>query len=366
MIIVYILILLVTFYLLAIICDNYFVEALDKISKKLKISQEITWATFMAIGSSAPELFTSIFALFPLFKTSNGIEGLGAGTIIGSAIFNVLVIIGAAAIFMNWRRKWKKQKIKRQPIIRDLGFYAITIGIILISFRDWKIVLNETIILVAFYFFYLFIVKNRWKRLKYDKDEDVAQEMDNKVEESTKKNIITRITIKGLDFIIPSCNKGKNRFRWTFVISITLIAVISHFMVDSAVHIAEILSMPTAIIWLTILAAGTSVPDLISSIIVAKQGKWDMAITNALGSNIFDILFGLWAVYMVYLLVKPEIHYIPVDTHNLNASVILLFSTVIVLLALLIIQKREIKKYAGYFLIWSYLVYVIYKIITIL
>jgi Ca2+/Na+ antiporter len=103
-------------------------------------------------------------------------------------------------------------------------------------------------------------------------------------------------------------------------------------MVQSAEAVALLLHVPKAIIGLTILAAGTSVPDLMSSIIVAKRGKGDMAISNGIGSNIFDILVGLGSVYFVYLLTHKDIGYIPVDTHNLHSSVILLFATVIALL----------------------------------
>jgi len=359
--ILHIVILLITFYLLAIICDEFFVESLDKISKKLKLSSEITWATFMAIWSSAPELFTSIFALFAIFGSVTNNESLGAWTIVGSALFNILIIIGATAIVMNGKNS-KSNQIARQPILRDLIFYGLTIGLLLFTFRDGKIVLRETGLLVAAYILYLFFVKNRGKRLKYKTKEDPITQ----IEEATKKNPINKFTCKAFSFIIPDPKKGKSRFRWTFGISILIIAILSHFMVESAVSVAEILSIPKAIIWLTILAAGTSIPDLISSIIVAKKWKWDMAISNALWSNIFDILFGLGFVYFIYLLIYPEIKFIPIDTHNLNSSIILLFATILVLLMLLIMQKRKIKKYAWYVLIAIYLGYVWYKVFLIL
>ena len=87
MLILMILSMLLAFYLLAEVCDKYFVESLEKISQRLHLSPEAAGATFMAIGSSAPELFVSLMALF-----KPGEEAMGAGTIVGSAIFNVLVI----------------------------------------------------------------------------------------------------------------------------------------------------------------------------------------------------------------------------------------------------------------------------------
>src|SRR5680860_1690473 len=113
--ILYSLALLASFYLLAVICDRYFVFSLDKIALKLNMNSDMAGATLMAVGSSAPELFVSIIALF-----KPGQEALGAGTIVGSALFNVLVIIGASAMV-------RKAFIAWQPIVRDLSFYTLSI-----------------------------------------------------------------------------------------------------------------------------------------------------------------------------------------------------------------------------------------------
>jgi len=359
-----ILILIVSFYMLAIICDEFFVESLEKISKRLKLSSEITGATFMAIWTSAPELFTSIFTVFAIFGSASWNESIGAWTIVWSAIFNIMVIIWASAIVMNKSKSKSKDKnkISRQPVIRDLSFYIITIAALFLIFFDWKIILVESIILIVLYIIYLFLVKNRWKRLHYSQIEESI----NEIQEEKRKKLVNRMVIKVLSLFIPNPEKWKNRFWVTFAISIILIALFSHFMVESAVEVANILNIPKAIVWLTILAAWTSIPDLLSSIIVAKKWKWDMSIANAIGSNIFDILIGLWLVYFMYLIINPEIKSIPVDKHNLSSSVILLFWTAIVLLFFLISQKWRIKKYAWYTFIWLYLAYVIYNVFLIL
>lgn len=110
MFVVSIIVLLLSFYLLAVVCDRYFINSLDAISEKLKINSDVAGATLMAIGTSAPELCVSFIALF---KPEN--ESLGAGTIVGSALFNILVIIGASAMV-------KKAFIAWQPVIRDVIF----------------------------------------------------------------------------------------------------------------------------------------------------------------------------------------------------------------------------------------------------
>ncbi len=102
MILLYVLILIFVFYLLAKICDEYFVSSLDIIAKKWKLSEDVAGATLMAVGSSAPEFFTALIAVMKV-----GSEQVGAGTIVGSAIFNILVIVGASAVvatsFLSWK-----------------------------------------------------------------------------------------------------------------------------------------------------------------------------------------------------------------------------------------------------------------------
>ena len=122
-IIFYIIFLIFSFYFLAIICDRYFVNSLDLVAQKWKMSSDMAGATLMAIGSSAPELFVSLFALF---KPGN--EAMGAGTIVGSALFNILVIIGVSAII-------RKTVIAWQPVIRDLVFYCLSILLLIFAFE---------------------------------------------------------------------------------------------------------------------------------------------------------------------------------------------------------------------------------------
>lgn len=171
MIIFYFAVLFLSFYLLMKVCDEYFVVSLDKISERLKLSNEAAGATLMAVGSSAPELFVSLFALI-----KPGDHGaLGAGTIVGSAIFNILVIIGASLLV-------KRAKISWQPVSRDTLFYVISIVLLLLFFMDGKIVLLEALVFILFYVFYVFAVVNWRKVMKYDDDvaEEVAEEIEKK------------------------------------------------------------------------------------------------------------------------------------------------------------------------------------------
>lgn len=342
--------LITTFYILAIICDKYFVPALEVIAEKLKMNSEMAGATLMAVGSSAPELFTSLFAIFRTSEESN----LGAGTIVGSAIFNILVIVGASALYMT-----SKQKLAWQPVIRDMVFYCVSILLLLMFFSDGQITLIETVIFVIAYLAYLFAVKNWHKWLKYQTFDEIIEE----IEIEDNGSFLSRFFEKIFSIIIR--NPRKN-YVYTFIVSICLIAFFSHWMVEFAVSVAHAFRIPSAIIGLTVLAAGTSIPDLISSIVVAKKGKADMAVSNAVGSNIFDIMIGLGLVYFINLaFINKDLKVIPIDTNNLNSSIILLFATVVALIFLLIFQKWRLGRYSGFFLIFLYLMYLGYNIAVV-
>lgn len=322
--------LLISFYLLAVICNEFFVESLDRISNKLKLSSDVAGATFMAMGSSAPELFTSLIAVL---RDGGGHADVGAGTIVGSAIFNILVIIGASAAF-------KAAKLRWQPVVRDTLFYCLSILLLLWSFWDARIVLHEALLFVALYVGYLIAVV-KWKKIFPYKDVDPLDI----VEKESKKSELARVSKRLLSWTIPDSQKKPHLYLVTFVMSIVWITVLSYVLVESAVGLGEILHINPTIIALTVLAAGTSIPDLISSIIVAKQGRGDMAVSNAVGSNVFDILFGLGIPWTIVLVANGG--YVPVANENLIGSVFLLFATVVAVFFLLVLRKWRIGPRAG-------------------
>jgi K+-dependent Na+/Ca+ exchanger-like protein len=346
MLVVYVLVLVAAFYLLAVICEDFFVKSLDIISNKLKLSSDVAGATFMAVGSSAPEFFTAFFAIF-----RPGSEDVGSGTIVGSAIFNILVIIGASAAF-------KRAKLTWQPVVRDTLFYILTIILLLVSFWDGKIVMAEALTFVAGYFVYIVFV-TQWKKILPYKDVSALEILNKEV----KKNKLAQASKTLLNTFIPDPDRKPHLYVVTFGMSIVLLAALSYALVESAVGLGSILNINPTIIALTVLAAGTSIPDLLSSIIVAKQGRGDMAVSNAVGSNIFDILFCLGIPWVVLLAINGGS--IPVATENLMSSVFLLFATVVAILFILIVRNWTIGRKSGFILIGLYILYVIYNILQI-
>uniref|UniRef100_A0A3Q3L6D3 Sodium/potassium/calcium exchanger 1 n=1 Tax=Mastacembelus armatus TaxID=205130 RepID=A0A3Q3L6D3_9TELE len=136
------------FVSLAIVCDEFFVPALGVITDKLAISDDVAGATFMAAGGSAPELFTSLIGVF--IAHSN----VGIGTIVGSAVFNILFVIGMCALFSR-----EVLHLTWWPLFRDVSFYILDLILLIIFFLDNVIMWWESMMLVAGYTFYVIFMK---------------------------------------------------------------------------------------------------------------------------------------------------------------------------------------------------------------
>ncbi|XP_041094077.1 sodium/potassium/calcium exchanger 3-like [Polyodon spathula] len=136
------------FYALAIVCDDFFVPSLEKISENLHLSEDVAGATFMAAGSSAPELFTSLIGVF----ITKG--DLGVGTIVGSAVFNILVIIGVCGMFAG-----QTISLTWWSLFRDSVFYTFSVVALILVIYDEKVAWWESLILVSMYGVYIIVMK---------------------------------------------------------------------------------------------------------------------------------------------------------------------------------------------------------------
>eukprot|EP00937_MAST-01D_sp_MAST-1D-sp2_P006232 g6232.t1 len=352
----YIAIVLASFLGIAIVCDEFFQPALEHISEALKLSPDVAGATFLAAGSSAPELFTSIG---DVFGPSNSI---GLGTIVGSAMFNILVIVALSAAVAAG-----ELAIDRRPVIRDVTFYTCSIGLLALFFRDSVINTHESAIMVAGYAVYIaFMVFNQRvfglvcpaasARVQPGDDEsesraaeaagdevtamssqlsldsvglhsehgstrdlaagtalnawgDVEEHGEDRLQWPSKGSVGEKILfVASLPFLlafmltIPDTAQEKyKRWMWVaFLMSIAWIAALCYVMVGGASKIGCVLGASPITMGVVVLAVGTSVPDAIGSMIAAKNGEADMAIANAVGSNVFDILLGLGMPWLIY------------------------------------------------------------------
>ncbi|XP_053567980.1 sodium/potassium/calcium exchanger 3 [Bombina bombina] len=511
------------FYALAIVCDDFFVPSLEKISERLHLSEDVAGATFMAAGSSAPELFTSVIGVF----ITKG--DVGVGTIVGSAVFNILCIIGVCGLFAG-----QVVVLSSWSLLRDASYYTLSVIALIVFIYDETVSWWESLILVMMYAIYIIIMKynsnihecfekrtkgganianglasnaelddnincdatvvllkkgnfhrktsvimvdellsayphqlsfseaglrimitshfppktrlsmasrmliNERQRLintrayangesevsikipiKHSvengtgpgnpternangtrRDEDVAEagnetenenednennENDEEEEEEDDDNdgpftpfdipngkankakwMISWPLCLLLYFTVPNCAKPRweKWFMVTFASSSIWIAAFSYVMVWMVTIIGFTLGIPDVIMGITFLAAGTSVPDCMASLIVARQGMGDMAVSNSIGSNVFDILIGLGLPWALQTLAVDYGSFIQLNSRGLIYSVALLLASLFVTVCGIRLNKWKLDKKLGITCILLYGVFLCLSILT--
>ncbi|XP_028844780.1 sodium/potassium/calcium exchanger 3 [Denticeps clupeoides] len=508
------------FYALALVCDDYFVPSLEKICERLHLSEDVAGATFMAAGSSAPELFTSIIGVF----ITKG--DVGVGTIVGSAVFNVLCIIGVCGIFAG-----QAIRLSCWTLMRDSTYYTISVATLIVFIYDEKVTWWESLTLILLYLVYILIMKlnstvvrflerrkknsanlgnGRASSTDMDDSCDATVVLLKKSNFHRKPSVLmvdellsayphqlsfseagmrimitshfsprTRLTMasrmliterqrlisgrfsngdsevtvklpgrrivenglvgveKGLNgrrgghrdddrggeepgtdtenenednennendedeeeedenegpfvpfqapagvfnklkwlfawplclllyFTVPNCAnpRWERWFMVTFITSTLWIAGLSYIMVWMVTVIGFTLGIPDVIMGITFLAAGTSVPDCMASLIVARQGLGDMAVSNSIGSNVFDILVGLglpWAVQTLAISYGSTIH---LNSKGLIFSVGLLLASVFLTVLGVHLNKWTLDRRLGIVCLLLYSVFLCFSIL---
>lgn len=171
------------FVALAVACDEFFVPSLNVIAVTLRLRRDVAGATFMAAGGSAPELFTSIFGLFVAGTN------VGFGTIVGSAVFNVLFVIGMCAVVSK-----KVLNLSWWPLFRDCSFYAVALAMLIGFYSDGEISWYEALTLFLVYVAYVTFMRfnsraERWVKSKLRRD--TVQAVD--VEKQKKKSLFGKV-----------------------------------------------------------------------------------------------------------------------------------------------------------------------------
>ena len=330
-------------YLLSVLTEEFFIPSLDSFSHRFHLPSNVAGASLMAMGSSAPELS---IALLSLFKAGGAHSDVGIGTIVGSAVFNILVITGVSAIVKPARVSWR-------VVVRDVVMYVASIGLLLATFADGVITLLEALAFLVLYGVYLFILF-QWRTGPEDEAVEAVAEPIASISGSGLWRRAHALIIRGMGLLTGDARASYVR---AFLVSVVIIAAISWVLVDMAVLFAGAVGLPPVIVALTILAGGTSAPDLIASMVVARQGRGEMAVANAIGSNIFDILVGLGLPWLIVLLLRdPTVH---VGTDALWLSTLTLLSTVI-LLYVFLTTGRVLSRREGWTLVGAYGAYVVW------
>lgn len=161
---------------------------------------------------------------------------------------------------------------------------------------------------------------------------------------------------------IPDTRRyNRGSMKWavcSFLMSILWIGIISVCLVDWATLVGNYFEIPIVVMGFTVLAAGTSIPDLLSSVIVAQRGFGDMAVSSSIGSNIFDILFGLPVPWMLYCAYKKK-GYVTVQAEDLAVSILVLIAMLVAVVVTIILSDWKMSKNLGYSMFALYVVFMI-------
>ena len=490
--VLYALAILYLFLGVAIVCDDFFTASLERICLRLRLSEDVAGATFMAAGSSAPELFTSTMSLV----SSNATNELGVATIVGSAVFNILVIVAATTVFST--KKNEPLRLDWKPVTRDCAFYAAAVASVLLVMADGKVWWWEGVACVCMYATYVaFMAVNEkvmrsmdaWaeRRRLAGRDKNAVffsrvanaqanlfAKKKNKVgaealsperptgvveaaddveaardatrptrlggeddaiehtvsaaleatvadlerEEETRYAAVSELLKKAPPFsrddardtrdaaldetcasaggpftrpaaardvplwllslpwylaftyTIPDCEHPRrargNAYLVSFGASVAWISAISYGMVDCASRVGCALDIPEVVMGTLVLAAGTSVPDALASVSVARGGAGDMAVANAVGSNVFDIWLGLGLPWAAFLPTRgngdPRAMFEPVSVTQLWPSVCILAGVLLVYYASVAASGFALTKSHGYFFLFVYFLFAAYSV----
>lgn len=297
---------------------DIFVEGSSSIAKKFKVPSIIIGLTIVAMGTSLPEAAVSVTASIA------DKNALAVSNVIGSNIFNLMMVIGVCAIMTP-------VAVNKATLKRDFPFSVICAILLLVLGLIGPMSLGHAdgvIFLILFAGFIGLMIRSAMKASK--EGNAVASE---EIEAAEEIKIMP--VWKSLLFI---------------VIGAVGIVIGGDVVVDSASNIAAKFGMSQTLIGLTIVSVGTSLPELVTSIVAARKNEVDMALGNAIGSNIFNILFVLG--------IAGAISPMAFLTENVIDIVILLvFSLIVWLFAW---TKKEIKRGEGLIMVLLYVLYVVY------
>lgn len=308
---------------------NFLVEYSSKIAKTLGISDFIIGMTIVGIGTSAPELVVSILSAI------KGNPDMAVGNVIGSNIFNTTVILGATAIVFPIA-------LTSNNIRKDIPFgllAALTLLIlgnsIFLDGTQSNIIYRVNGLLLLF-MFGIFIAYTIYSSIS-------SGNSINKADELEKKDI-TEYKPLIINFIIA-------------IVGLSLLLYGGSLFVNSASKVARSLGVPNSIIAITIMAGGTSLPELASCIVAALKKNTDLALGNVIGSNVSNIFLILGTSSVITPLNMAGITNLDLSILSISALLLFLFAFTF--------KKRQIDRIEGALLLIIYIAYIAYSIINL-
>jgi len=305
-------ILLLVGFVLLIKGADFFVDGSSSIARHIGIPAFVVGLTIVAMGTSAPEAAVSITA---------GVAGsneLAISNVIGSNMFNLLVVAGVCAVI-------KPYKVEEVMLKRDFPVNVIISALLIIMMAIGNVLgyINGIVLLVGIVMYVLFVVLKAVRHREHNEEEEIK-----------KINPVVSVVL--------------------IIVGLAMIIFGGDLVVDNARDIATKLGWSETFIGLTIVAIGTSLPELVTSIVAARKGESGLALGNVIGSNIFNILFILG--------LSASITAIPVDTQAIINAVILLVVTALIYVACLI--KKGMGRIVGALCVLGYVAYTAYLLVA--
>ncbi len=297
---------------------DWFVQGASNIAKILHVSGIVIGLTIVAFGTSAPEAAVSITAAF------KGNNDIAVSNVIGSNIFNTLMVVGFSAAIASL--KVQRNLLRKEFPLSVVGTLALLFlcidqeiakeGVTVISRGDG-------LVLVLFFIMFMYMTITGALDEKIEDDEDDIKKI------SKWKSILCAL------------------------IGIAGVIIGGQLVVDSAFAIARNFGVSDTLIGLTIVAIGTSLPELVTSIVAAKRGESDIALGNAIGSNMFNIFFILG--------ISATIR--PITVQLISVIDIAILSAISLVLYIFAMRKKKIGRGMGFAMIAVYLIYTVYIIL---
>lgn len=300
---------------------DFFVDSASAIARIFHIPSVIIGLTIVSFGTSLPELAVSVTSAI------KGVEGIAIGNVVGSNIVNLMLVAGVTALIIP-------VEIEKKLLTKDFPFSILCAALLLLIISDIRfagasknvITRADALILLMFFAVYMYSVVHSTLSEKSTETRD-----DENDSESTEKSS----TIKSVLFLI---------------IGLAGIIAGGQMTIKSATWIAHFAGMSDRLIGLTIIAFGTSLPELITSIVAASKGENDIAMGNVVGSNIFNILFILGTATVI----RP----LEVSGGSFIDIAVLIFCSIVV--CLLALPKKKLTRLSGLVMTALYISYTLY------
>jgi cation:H+ antiporter len=305
------------FYLLIKGAD-ILVDGASSLAKRLKVSDLVIGLTIVALGTSAPELAVNISASY------KGQTGIAISNVLGSNIANILLILGVSSIIRN-------VTVKENTVWKEIPFSLLAAIIVFLQANDVffgagtknQISRNDGLEMLAFFIIFLYYI------FSIAKEENIFEDEIPKLQLSLGKSILY------------------------IIVGLILLPLGSDWVVNGAVRVAKFFGISEAYIGLTIVAIGTSLPEMATSIVAAYKKNSDISIGNVVGSNIFNVFL----ILGISSVIRP----LEFSTKNNVDVVMTVLASLILFFSLFVGKKHEVERSQGILFLLIYIIYLIFR-----